>query len=251
MFSVDDGLPLAIVKGGPHNGEIIFISDEEPEGNLAIVKSIPLKEGVFQLIPNDKLRVHYVAGPAGSGKSTWTSNYCKQQRKLCPDCKIILFSRVEDDPAFKYLTLNKINLDDPQLVTNPIALEDVTKNSIVIFDDIDTIANKKLMESLINFQSQLLEMGRHRNIKCLITSHLINGNNRKQTRTILNEMHTLTIFPKMGASYAIRYCLNKHFDLSHKETSKLLKYDCRYVTFIKYAPQIVMTENCIKFISEI
>lgn len=114
---------------------------------------------------------------------------------------------------------------------------------MVIFDDIDTISNTKLLKSLLNFQAQILEMGRHKNVNTCITSHLINGNDRKQCRTIMNEMQSITIFPSCGGAYQIRYVLDKYFGLSYKQCSKIMQMDSRWVTIYKNYPQILISET--------
>ena len=45
------------------------------------------------------------------------------------------------------------------------------ENSVVIFDDIDVISGKKIREAVYTTLSQILEIGRHFRITCLVTSH--------------------------------------------------------------------------------
>lgn len=253
MFSTEEGIPLCCVKGGSNDNEIIFLNEEDKYKHKVVKspKIIDLNDGgKFQHIPSPKVRVLYIAGPAGSGKSTYVGNYAKQFAKLHPDRKIILFSRISDDPALADLLYKKITLTE-ELIENPLQLEEVTDGTLVIFDDIDTISNPKLMRSIYNFQAQVLELGRHKDIKCLITSHLINGNDRKQCKTIMNEMQTLTIFPQSGAVSQIRYVLERHWGLEYKQVSKLLKMESRWITLFKNSPQILMAENLCMFVNQL
>ena len=60
-------------------------------------------------------------------------------------------------------------------------------------DDIDIISEKKIREAVYNILNQILEIGRHFKIHCIVTIHL--PKDGKVTRRILNEAHTVTYFP--------------------------------------------------------
>jgi hypothetical protein len=250
MLSFDVGTPICKINGGDGDGEIIFLDDKVVDHNK--MRKITVLNGKLQQLPSKNTRVLYIAGPSGSGKSTYVAEYVKLYVKLYPDAKIILFSRineeenVSDENPFDGLEFKKIKIDDT-LVENPLEIEEAEPNSLFVFDDIDTISNKKILKSLQNFISQCLELGRHKNLKCLITSHLINGNDKKYTRTIMNEMHSLTVFPHSGSAKAIRYCLTEYFGFDKKLSEKIITTNSRWVTIFKTYPQIIMTENIISF----
>ncbi|MFM7985365.1 MAG: hypothetical protein ACKPKO_39235, partial [Candidatus Fonsibacter sp.] len=46
------------------------------------------------------------------------------------------------------------------------------KESVCIFDDIDVISYKKIREAVYNILNQILEIGRHFKIHCIVTNHL-------------------------------------------------------------------------------
>ncbi|MFM7987297.1 MAG: hypothetical protein ACKPKO_49085, partial [Candidatus Fonsibacter sp.] len=85
----------------------------------------------------------------------------------------------------------RIKLDD-SLHTDPIKVEEF-RESACIFDDIDVISDKKIREAVYSIRNQVLEIGRHFNIHCIVTNHLPTSG--KDTRRILNEAHTVTYFP--------------------------------------------------------
>jgi adenosyl cobinamide kinase/adenosyl cobinamide phosphate guanylyltransferase len=246
MFSIDDGQPIAIVEGGKSNGEIIFVNLEDKKANSVIkrdpVTLIEVFDGKFQQLPSEEVRILYIAGPSGSGKSTYAANYIEKYRKLHPKSKFFIFSKLREDDVLDRLKPHRITITE-ELIENPIELEEVEVNSILLFDDVDTISNKKLMDTINKFKSQVLEMGRHTNIKCIITSHLINGNNRGDTRTVLNEMQALTIFPKSGSAYQIKYVLKQYFGFSNVQMKAILNTDSRWITIFKNYPQIILSEN--------
>ncbi|MFM7990125.1 MAG: hypothetical protein ACKPKO_63500, partial [Candidatus Fonsibacter sp.] len=72
----------------------------------------------------------------------------------------------------------RIKLDD-SLHTDPIKVQEF-RESVCIFDDIDVISDKKIREVVYNTLNQILEIGRHFKIHCIVTNHL--PTNGKDTR---------------------------------------------------------------------
>jgi GTPase SAR1 family protein len=246
-------LPIAIVKGGELAGALIYL--KEPEKSLQVVPeepikmiNLPLQNSSFEQYPNDKTRVIYIAGPSGSGKTTYAANYIKQYLKRKPDTPFIVFSRLKEDPVIDCLNPKRIEVCE-DLITDPIEIEDIDPDSIILFDDCETISNRSILSAINKIKAQILELGRHNNIQIVITSHLINGSDKEMTRIILNEMHTLTIFPTAGSAYQIKYVLKNYFGLSTKQMKGIFNLKSRWITIFKTYPQIVIGQNDIKFIS--
>lgn len=253
-FSIDDGIALCKVIGGEGDGEIVFL-DIEGKKKSKVVKNIPIRkidciDGSFRMIPNDIMRVHLVSGPAGAGKSTLVASYSKSFKKLYPDNKILLFSRVNDDPAFHGIDFKRVTITE-DLIKNPLQLEEVTPGSLVIFDDVDTISNEQLLNSVLNFEAQILEMGRHNDVKIFITSHLINGPKKTHTSRVMNELHSFTFFPQSGSVKQINYNLSQYFGLTTVQIRKIMSMESRWVTLFKSYPQILLTEHLCMFISNL
>lgn len=250
MFSDREGIPFAIVEGGPGAGTIVRLKTEN-DGFGHSHASVKLP-GKFEPFPSDKVRVIYVAGPAGSGKSFYVSMYLYNIMLYSENPNIILFSQIRNDDSFEGIKFNQIvNLKDPELLENFYQVEDVTDGSVLVFDDIDTISDTKLQKALYNFIGQCLELGRHMNIKCVITSHLINGNDKKFTRTVLNEMQSLTFFPSSGSRKAIDLALGTYIGLDTKQIKEIMNTESRWVTIFKNYPQFIMTENNAMFIKDL
>lgn len=252
MFSTEEGTEIAIVRGGESNGEIIFLADDVDRGRSRVVKQRPVRiisvyDGIFEQAPTE--RTYLIAGMAGSGKSTYVSKLVKNFQKMHHGCKIFLFSRIDDDPAFEGINFKRIPLTD-DLIDNPLDIKEVVENSLIVFDDIDTLQGK-LLDSVYNFIMQLLELGRHKNVKVLITSHLIIGHAKKLARTILNELQSLTIFPQSGSVQQITHALKTYFGFNNKQIEKVLSYESRWVTIIKKYPSIVISEHKCIFVSQI
>jgi hypothetical protein len=200
-------------------------------------KEIFLNDEELNPVPDiNKREVIYIAGPSGSGKSTYVSKYINYFNKLFPDKAVYIISRLKNDDVIDKHHITRITLDD-DFIDNPIEMEELA-NSLVVFDDTDTIQNKAIKDRVNSLKEDLLETGRHEDIYVIVTSHLIN--NYKESRKILNECHSMTLFPSSGSSHAIHYCLKNYFGLDRNQVSKILKLPSRWVTIKKNYPQLVL-----------
>jgi hypothetical protein len=202
---------------------------------------IEIDDGNIEIIPNiDGRQCAYAAAPSGSGKSYWVKKYAMQYNKLFPENKVYLFSKVDDDISLKGIQ-NYVKVDlDFQIVDDPIDATELA-NSLVIFDDTDTVKDKAIRKAIGDLKDDLLETGRHNSTYVVITSHLIN--NYKETRTVLNESHVITVYPSSGSSYQIKYCLKNYFGLDNEDIAKIFKLDSRWVSVYKNYPQMVVSEH--------
>jgi hypothetical protein len=198
-------------------------------------------QGTFELFPNTKTRdTNYIAGKSGSGKSTWISKYLAQYKKMYPDNNIYLFSRLDEDDVLDQYKPIRIELNY-ELVDDPINPVEELSNSLCIFDDTDTIKDKKIKTAITELKNDLLEIGRHENIFVCIVSHLIN--NYKETRTILNESMYITFFPSAGSPHGIKYMLKNNMGLDKKQIERIMGLPSRWVTIKNSCPLAVIYEK--------
>lgn len=173
-------------------------------------KELIIHDGKLEPIPNlDKIERLYVAGPSDSGKSTYAAMYISNFLCLNPDKKFYIFSRVEKDDVLDELDPIRIVIND-ELLNNPISPEEL-QNSIVLFDDIDTIQSKKLADIVRRLRDDLLETGRHEKAYVVAVSHQLL--NYKHTRQLLNESTSVTFFPCSGSDYHIKRFLKTYCGL--------------------------------------
>lgn len=244
-LSLKDGKMIALIHD--KKDRILYVNDADTNGYKTIVLD---ERGYMEPLLDDRGRsITYICGASGSGKSTVTRGLVINFNIMFPKSQVYLFSKVNTDPAFDDLEKKKMIIRipiDQQLVTDPInVLEDIDEKSLVIFDDTDTITDKNILKAVNNIKMQILEIGRHRNIYCIVTSHLINTNDRAGTRTMMNEMHNLVIFPKGGGSvYQQRYCLKNYLGFNNKQINEILNTsDSRWVWISKNYPQYVLTQK--------
>lgn len=298
MLSIKEGRPLAFIKGGKYDNEVLYVNDKADQiadlpldvlidemdindlfknlkprersrkvtelksmlhGKVApnaimqslyngamndltdsAKKELRIIDGIIKPIPNpDGRECVYIAGPSGSGKSTWIGNYADEFRKIFPNKPIYLFSKVDEDEALDKLNPIRIKLD-MELVSEPVETTEL-QESLVIFDDTDTISDKNILTAVNTLKDAILETGRHTNIYCCIVSHLIT--NYKESRKVLNECHSIVIFPSSGSSNQIKYCMKNYVGMDMKDIQKLLKLGSRWVQVHKHYPQCVVYEK--------
>lgn len=251
MFSVSDtGKPIAKIDLGNKKFEILSVIDTDdpkykakgtvftkyPQKGTLTKQLVPLPD------PNNRF-IAYVAGPSGSGKSTYASSLATQFRKIHPKKKIFIFSRTDakNDPAYDKLDPIQIEIN-AELLENPI---DITKEMaedgcLIIFDDCETIHDERLKREVQKLIMDGLEIGRKLNLNMIITNHLILPNNKAFGRVLLNEIQTLTIFPKSGSATQIKYALQTYFGLDNKQLKEIFTLKSRWVTVSKTYPQYVL-----------
>lgn len=250
-INFENGKCIAYINGGEFNGETISIDTEKEDHkktskddyNVYFGKKLVLNNGKFEPLPNfDTRSIYYICGPSGSGKSTMAANIMHNYMRLFPKKPVYIFSQLDEDKAFGK---NGVRVKvDQSLVESPI---DVTKEikggALVIFDDIDTIFDKGVASAIANIKAQILELGRHNDIYCIITSHLLNPNDRKTSRIVLNELTDLVVYPLGGSIYQITYCLEKYFGYKKKQIEEILDTNSRWVLISKTYPQYILKEK--------
>jgi predicted AAA+ superfamily ATPase len=168
---------------------------------------------------NDRI---LISGPSGAGKSTWVGNYIKLYKKKYPKRKVYLISSIlQDDVIDKYKVI-RIPLDLFIDEENEIDPEDTFTNSLVIFDDVDTICDNMLRKTIISLRDFMLEQSRHYDTHLLCTTHiLMNG---KETRRLLNEGSKYVLFPNSN-TYQITNFLRKYIGLQQKSIDRFVNTD--------------------------
>ena len=243
------GRPLAKIDGGKYSGRMVSVSDQFANGNQKEASDGLIQEfrqlkiandSKFQHVPDTtkEREILYITGPSGSGKSTYTRKYLEQYKKKYKNREIYLFSSLPSDESLDKIKPKRIKLDE-SMYTDPIKVDELSE-SICIFDDIDVISEKKVREAVYDVLNQVLEIGRHYKIHCVVTNHL--PTNGKDTRRILNEAHTVTYFPH-SAGGKIKYMLEEYVGLDKKQIAYMKKQNSRWATIYKNYPQCYAVEH--------
>lgn len=236
------GKPLCIIEGaGKNKHKQISVSDDD---DLATeFRRLELTDQKLQQIPDKhtERQIMYITGASGSGKSTYISKYCKQYKKVFPDNEIYVFSALKEDESLDACSPKRICIDD-RMISDPLSVEDF-KDSMVIFDDIDVISDKKHRDAVYNLLNALLETGRHTKTSVFISNHLPTAG--KDTRRVLNEAHSVIFFPHSGSGVGMKRLLCDYLGLDKDINKKLRKMKTRWACYFKSYPNIIMTERCI------
>ena len=245
MNTEDIGQPVAIIsfEGDKKKNKVLSIENDKSnvEEYLRDLKLTKPKEKI-QHIPNKKTerQILYITGASGSGKSYYTKAYCDQYRKLFPKNPIYLISSINEDSSIdKVKNMKRIKLTNELLMTDLKA--DDFKDSLVIFDDTDCLTNKIMRMKVNGILNMLLETGRHTNTSVIYTSHL--ATNGLDTKRILNEAHSITIFPHSLGGRSLKYLLENYFGLDKHQIKKIKTLPSRWVTLIKSFPMVVLSEK--------
>lgn len=245
MFSFKKGRPIAKFTEGPYKGKMTLniIDNIDKLGPGELGNDIHIK-GKMLPIPNiEKREIVYIAGPSGAGKSTLAGNYLETFKKAFPKLPIYVFSRKSSDPALdkvkpKYFPINE------DLIENPIDItKDVEKGACVVFDDFSTIIDDKIRKEVSKLMHDIMEVGRSFNVYCIITSHLINPNEKKDGRIIFNEADNISIFPKSGNRHAMNYALTKYLGFSKQQIDRILNLPSRWVLISTKYPIYILHER--------
>jgi hypothetical protein len=246
MLNFEDiGKPVAIIQGGTLDKKKIYlaIDEEDKEEVKKPFYKINLSKtgGKFEVLPNDLLarECGYICGQSGCGKSFFVSQYIEKYKKKHKNNDIYLFSEVDDDEKLNKFNPIKIKLDD-ELLNDNFDYKDFP-NSLVIFDDIDSIKDKKIKNEVYKILDSLLTMGRHNGASVLVTNHT--ASDRERTKKIFNESHFITYFPFGGSQKQLKYMLESHADLDKNVINYNKKLKSRWICVMKNYPTHTISEK--------
>lgn len=221
--------------------KVVYLNDKPVEDG---VDSMKAKNGnVFQHIPDKKTEraVLYITGQSGSGKSFYTKNYIEQYHKMFPKREVFVFSSLDSDTTLdKLKILKRIKIKQDSFLNSELTAEDF-KDSLCIFDDCDVISNKVIKHKVFSILNSILETGRHFNTSVIFTSH--NATMGLDTKRILNECHSITIFPRNIGGKTSKYLLDQYLGLDKTQIMRIKKCEGRWCTIMKSYPIVVLTEN--------
>lgn len=247
-----NGRPICIIIGGRYDGEIVYYSDDEVDlksGKYINFTHLKIDDGKLSPYPNTSgdRDVLSALGPAGSGKSYIIQAFVKQYQKVYPKNEQYCISIKDDDKTFKDLKkLTRLKLDD-KWSQNPLEYKDFGTNTLLIFDDTDTIRNKDIKNSIDELKNQVMECGRDQHQTILITSHL--ATKGRETKTLLNESNIIVFYLSSGASY--KTLLDSYLGLTSKQIQKLKGLQTRWIAVLRSFPMIVYTEFEVFFLKDL
>ena len=246
------GAPLAFIineKADKKDKPRLISVEHDKEKVQFFLPEIELKANEhIQLCPNTSVErdILYITGASGSGKSYFTKKYLETYHKQFPKRPVYLFSSLSDDTtldSIKYLKRIKLT---SELLADELEAKDF-KDSLVIFDDTDCLQDKRMKLKVNGIMTAILETGRHFNTSVIYTSHLATAGN--DTKRILNECNSITIFPSSLGGRSLKYLLESYLGLDKHQIKKIKKTESRAITICKTFPMIVLEQKkayCVK-----
>ncbi len=228
-------IPVAIVG----TKKLHLNAAEHEDGHGMIQLNGDLK---FQSIPSNSERdVLYVSGMSGSGKSYYVAEYLKQYHKKWPKRDVFLFSSIDEDKCLDSLKfVKRVDIKKKEFLDMQLSATDFPE-CCVVFDDCDVLTQKAVKKQVFLILDSILQTGRHHKTTCIFTSHC--ACNGLQTKIVLNEATSITVFPKTSGNKALCYLADTYLGLNKKQVQELKQIKGRWLTVIRAYPRCVLTET--------
>jgi len=228
---------------GKREGSITYVDSNKNEDCME------LEDGYkFCLAPRpikEKERMTlFVAGESGAGKSWWIREYAKRYKSMFPKNPIFLISYLDEDETLDaYKQIIRINAFTEEFLEECMELDVKAefRDSLVIFDDIDSIVNKKTKEKVYGLLNKMLRIGRHFGTSVAYVGHELYAS--PELKSILNESMTITFFPRFLSYKKLKYLLEVYFGLSKSQIERIRSIRDRSVTYIKGSDKIILSDT--------
>jgi hypothetical protein len=149
----------------------------------------------------------------------------------------------QDETLDAFKKIIRLDISNPEFLDSVMDfdLEEFSK-SFIIFDDIDSIHNKKVKNILYGFLNKLLRLGRHYSISVAYLGHELYSSH--DLKLILNESMYITWFPKYLNYKKVRYLCQEYFGLNKSDLEKIGNIkNTRSITYVKGYPKLIITDN--------
>lgn len=220
--------PIALARGGAWDGSVAYLGDPEyveETPHLEWFEGLAAPDGC-EFIPmpctaQEQRDVVFIAGPSGAGKSTFAADmarcFCEMFGRegesplvaiICPDDPV-------KDSAFRESGVKYTWVSPAELKDEPVDIEMFEgaggSPSLVIFDDVDALGDKKEAEAVERLSKAILERGRKRAIHAYHIAHRPAAG--RATRTVLQEQTGVWFPTAGGADGNLAYMLKTHLGI--------------------------------------
>ena len=235
---------IAVVK----NDKNKIVSNISCHPDYKEIESIELHDNFkIQIVPRKfkERDVFFIAGESGSGKSTYVRNYIDIYKSYYPKNEIYLISYLEKDETLDNIKgIKRIKPYDEEFLAE---IDDIDimefKDSIVIFDDVDSIPEKKIKTKIYNLLNKFLRLGRHSHTTILFAGHELFMAN--DTKSLLNESSHIVVFPITIGNAKFDRLLDKYIGFDREQIKSIKDVKTRSLTIIKGYPKLVIGDRTI------
>lgn len=220
MFNFEkNGDKVAVINNSSKRQRKVYFNEDTAK-DIEGKEIIEIKDGEFMISP-DKMKERttmYIFGSAGSGKSYFMASYLVEYNKTFKNNPVFLISEQDEDKAFDKLDFVK-RIDISDMASNPIEWKEFIESPCcVVFDDIDSISNKKLSNAVELLRDQLLKNARKFGVSVISSSH--EGCEGRKTKAVLNESKIIVFF-MMNYNRSLKYLLENYLGLNKEDIQKL------------------------------
>lgn len=194
-------------------------------------KGIRLSSGKFEpLLDHTRYERFYVAGASGSGKTYYSTKLVEQYLKKHKreDNDFVMVSGVAPSEKLEEMFPNVI---DPADVYNEGLPADAIHDSIILFDDVLSIPDRRVKNAVLSSINHLVETNRHSHTTVIVINHLLSS--AHETRKLLNEATTIVFFPKASAKHSIVNYLKAYEHMSADMIRRIVNLPTRAVSLYK------------------
>jgi hypothetical protein len=209
------------------------------------IKVQPCTQPIWAAPRVDMVNRLMISGQSGAGKSFFAAAWVTTMMEWdledgVEDLKdFFIFSRVPKDKKLDIIDGSQ-RITPEELVEKPVSVEDL-RDSIVLFDDIDTIANKETRKAVQGLRDDVLETGRHEHVQTISINHLLT--NGAETKKALSEATAAILFPRSGSKYHLKRYLREYAGFEGKMIRKIMDLPSRWVYISRTYPGYCVYES--------
>lgn len=229
----------ALMNGMSFDDIIDLFSSEEEGDEKSSMNEIKLQnDDKIEVVPTPTNERIIIGGPAGSGKSYWAAMYARLWQKLHPEGIIHIFVRQADDPAYEGIDFEEIVVNS-DILGQDLGIFDFV-DTLVIFDDMDNLQDKDVIDYIHKLLNDLMACGRKQNIYVMYVTHIFK--NRFKTQVALNESNKIVFFNGMGDRGNVGV-LKDYAQMSKEEVNRLINVKSRWCCLERKRPRYVVHEK--------
>lgn len=219
-------------------------------------KEVSLSDGrMFRILPTakeGKRDVLYLAGPPGQGKTYLSCQFLRLYERMWPTRKCFVFTGDERDPTILAQNLQRTEIISVDLKDKdgiPFFLKkqwthESFYNCVVMFDDVDGMVNKQVVNALRDLMDKCLKMGRHTGTSVIITNHMLTE--YQKTRQWIQQANWVVFFPLSAIGRNIEYFIRDYLGIKNVESQEQLMRMGRWVAVKTDTPQLALSDyKCI------
>jgi hypothetical protein len=228
---------------GKREGSITYVDSNTNEDCMELEDGYKFCLAPRPLKEKERMTL-FVAGESGSGKSWWIREYAKRYKAMFPKNPIFLISYLDQDTTLDaYKQIIRINAFTEEFLEEcmDIDVEAEFGDSLVIFDDVDCVVNKKTKEKIYGLLNKMLRIGRHFGTSVAYLGHELYAS--PELKSILNESMTITFFPRFLSYKKLKYLLDVYFGLSKEQIERIRAIKDRSVTYVKGSDKIILSDT--------